>query len=91
MATFYPAKALNLELGEIKTGKIADFSVFEIGDLLTRAENSAFKDKNLAKKGKNSADNGENLANNLRQLPLQFILNAKFAKKLFIAGKECEI
>lgn len=91
MATLYPAKALNLELGEIKIGKIADFSVFEIGDLLTKAEFSAFKDKNLAKKGKNSALSGENLANDLKQLPLQFILNAKFAKKLFIAGKECEI
>ena len=30
MATLKPAQALNLELGEIKVGKIADFSVFEI-------------------------------------------------------------
>lgn len=32
MATLYPAKALNLNLGEIKQGKIADFSVFELGE-----------------------------------------------------------
>lgn len=30
MATFYPAKALNLNLGTLSVGKIADFSVFEI-------------------------------------------------------------
>ncbi len=32
MATLYPAKALNLNLGEIKQGKIADFSVFKLGE-----------------------------------------------------------
>ncbi|EHO5619936.1 metal-dependent hydrolase [Campylobacter jejuni] len=32
MATLYPAKALNLNLGEIKQGKMADFSVFELGE-----------------------------------------------------------
>ena len=136
MATSRPAKALNLNLGEIKVGKIADFSVFEIGDLLTNAENSVSKVKispnsiqnsspqssNSAKNSKISAKNSQNSANlseisnsktknspnfsqnsaqiskiqaqnaeNSAQLPLQFILNAKFAKKLFIEGKECEI
>lgn len=32
MATFYPAKALDLNLGSLQTGKSADFSVFEIED-----------------------------------------------------------
>ena len=32
MATRNGARALNLELGEIKAGKIADFSVFEVGE-----------------------------------------------------------
>ena len=32
MATLYPAKSLNLNLGEIKQGKMADFSVFELGE-----------------------------------------------------------
>ncbi|EOI8474940.1 aminofutalosine deaminase family hydrolase [Campylobacter jejuni] len=32
MVTLYPAKALNLNLGELKKGKIADFSVFELGE-----------------------------------------------------------
>lgn len=61
MATRNGAKALNLNLGEIKVNKIADFAVFKVNEC----------DKN--------------------QLPLQFILNAKFAEKLFINGKECEI
>ena len=30
MATLYPARALGLNLGELKVGKIADFSVFEL-------------------------------------------------------------
>ncbi|TBR79222.1 metal-dependent hydrolase [Campylobacter novaezeelandiae] len=60
MATLYPAKVLNLNLGEIKIGKSADFSLFEVKEC-------------------------ENL-----QLPLQFILNAKFVEKLFIKGKECK-
>ena len=136
MATSRPAKALNLNLGEIKVGKIADFSVFEISNLLTNAENSVSKVKispnfnensspqssnsaqndkistknsqNSANLSKNSNSKAKNLPNssqnsaqsskipaqnaeNLTQLPLQFILNAKFAEKLFIAGKECEI
>ncbi len=32
MATLYPAKALNLNLGTLKVGKSADFSVFKIED-----------------------------------------------------------
>ncbi|PVX01083.1 amidohydrolase family protein, partial [Campylobacter jejuni] len=32
MVTLYPARALNLNLGELKKGKIADFSVFELGE-----------------------------------------------------------
>ncbi|MBK1972612.1 metal-dependent hydrolase [Campylobacter sp. TTU-622] len=60
MTTLYPAKALNLNLGEIKVGKSADFSLFEVEE----CENS--------------------------QLPLQFILNAKYVEKLFIKGKECK-
>nr|WP_227656222.1 metal-dependent hydrolase [Campylobacter bilis] len=32
MATLYPARALNLNLGELKKGKIADFSVFKLGE-----------------------------------------------------------
>lgn len=31
MATFYPARALGLDLGTLEVGKSADFSVFEIG------------------------------------------------------------
>lgn len=61
MATFNGAKALNLNLGQIKAGKIADFSVFEVEKC------------------------------DLSQLPLQFILNAKKASKLFIQGKEVKI
>lgn len=30
MATLYPAKALDLNLGQLKAGKLADFSVFEV-------------------------------------------------------------
>lgn len=30
MATLYPAQAINLNLGEIKKGKIADFSIFKL-------------------------------------------------------------
>lgn len=61
MATRNGAKALNLELGELKAGKIADFSVFKVEEC------------------------------DLTQLPLQFILNAKKASKLFIQGKECNL
>lgn len=61
MATRNGAKALNLELGEIKAGKIADFSVFKVDEC------------------------------DLTQLPLQFILNAKKASKLFIQGKEVNL
>lgn len=61
MATRNGAKALNLELGEIKAGKIADFSVFEVDKC------------------------------DLAQIPLQFILNAKKASKLFIQGKEVRL
>ncbi|MCW1360679.1 metal-dependent hydrolase [Campylobacter sp. US33a] len=32
MATLYPAKALNLNTGELKVGKSADFSVFELDE-----------------------------------------------------------
>ncbi|EIT3397224.1 amidohydrolase family protein, partial [Campylobacter jejuni] len=32
MVTLYPARALNLNLGELKKGKIADFNVFELGE-----------------------------------------------------------
>ncbi|TKX33017.1 aminofutalosine deaminase family hydrolase [Campylobacter aviculae] len=32
MATLYPAKALNLNAGEIKVGKNADFSIFNLGE-----------------------------------------------------------
>ncbi|TKX31583.1 aminofutalosine deaminase family hydrolase [Campylobacter estrildidarum] len=32
MATLYPAKALNLNTGEIRVGKNADFSVFNLGE-----------------------------------------------------------
>nr|WP_227655867.1 aminofutalosine deaminase family hydrolase [Campylobacter hepaticus] len=32
MATLYPARALNLNLGELKKGKIADLSVFKLGE-----------------------------------------------------------
>lgn len=60
MATLYPAKALDLNLGSLEPGKSADFSVFEIED----------------------CDDS--------QLALQFILNAKEVKKLFIKGKECK-
>ncbi len=34
MVTLYPARALNLNLGELKKGKIADFSVFELGECI---------------------------------------------------------
>lgn len=61
MATLYPAKALDLNLGELKKGKIADFSVFELGEC------------------------------EKEQAPLQFILNAKEVKTIFIKGKECKI
>ena len=91
MATRNAAKALNLELGEIKAGKIADFSVFEVGDLLVNAENSAHKTP--PKKDTNSkAHKTQSPANqNLSQLPLQFVLNAQFASKLFIAGKQINL
>ncbi|TQR56893.1 aminofutalosine deaminase family hydrolase [Campylobacter troglodytis] len=61
MSTLYPARALNLELGELKVGKIADLSVFELGS----CENS--------------------------QIALQFLLNSKTVKKLFIKGQECKL
>ncbi len=32
MVTLYPARALNLNSGEIKEGKMADFSVFDLGE-----------------------------------------------------------
>lgn len=60
MATLYPARALNLNLGELKPGKIADFSVFEVKEC------------------------------QIKQLALQFILNAKEVTKLFIKGKQCQ-
>ncbi|NDJ27403.1 metal-dependent hydrolase [Campylobacter sp. MIT 19-121] len=59
MATSKPAKALNLELGKLKAGKIADISVFKVQEC------------------------------DLKQLPLQFVLNAKKVEKIFIKGKEC--
>ena len=91
MATRNAAKALNLELGEIKAGKIADFSVFEVGDLLSNAENSAHKTP--PKKDTNSKAHKTQSPTNqtLSQLPLQFVLNAQFASKLFIAGKQINL
>ena len=91
MATRNAAKALNLELGEIKVGKIADFSVFEVGDLLANTENSAHKTP--PKKDTNSKAHKTQSPTNqtLSQLPLQFVLNAQFASKLFIAGKQINL
>ncbi|EAI3905862.1 metal-dependent hydrolase [Campylobacter lari] len=59
MATNKAAKALNLNLGQIQKGKIADFSLFALPN-----------------------------STNLKQLPLQFILQSKEVLKLFIEGKE---
>ncbi|EAK9945197.1 metal-dependent hydrolase [Campylobacter lari] len=62
MATNKAAKALNLNLGQIQKGKIADFSLFALPNSV-----------------------------NLKQLPLQFILQSKEVLKLFIEGKECKL
>ncbi|AJD01132.1 metallo-dependent hydrolase, subgroup D [Campylobacter lari] len=62
MATNKAAKALNLNLGQIQKGKIADFSLFALPNSV-----------------------------NLKQLPLQFILQSKEVLKLFIEGKECRL